>query len=342
MSEDKRPLVSVIILNWNGEDYIGECVDSVIDQTYPETEIIVVDNNSEDSSVEILKSKHLSHITLVENSENLGYAGGNNIGIKRSDGEYIALLNDDALADKNWISELVSRIKEGNEKTGMIASLILNYRDRKTVDNTGHLLYPDGINRGRDRGESTDDLTNYGEALFPSGCGAFYSGEMLDEIGLFDEDFFSYGDDTDLGLRARLSGWNCLYCRKAIVYHRYSKSAGAYSKKKFFYVERNRLFILLKYFPVYLIVLSFFYTLKRYFFHTLAYFRGKGSTGSYGGSFLSLTGIVLRAYLSGVLNSGEMLDKRIEYKKDLSLNFSKIYELLEEYGIGAGELAMKE
>ena len=98
------------------------------------------------------------------------------------------------------------------------------------------------------------------EVFFPSGCAALYRREMLDEVGLFDEDFFAYGDDTDLGLKGRLAGWKCLYVPKAIVYHRYSQSSGAYSALKAFYVERNRVWIAVKYFPLSLLLESPFYT----------------------------------------------------------------------------------
>ena len=105
-----EPLVSIIILNYNGKDYVEECLDSVLNQTYKNMEVIVVDNASKDGSLEILRDKYMSKIMLIENDKNLGFAEGNNVAYKKTKGEFIALLNNDAVADNEWLYKFISAV----------------------------------------------------------------------------------------------------------------------------------------------------------------------------------------------------------------------------------------
>ncbi len=134
----------------------------------------------------------------------------------------------------------------------------------------------------------------------PSGSAAFYRREMLDEIGLFDESFFLYCEDTDLGLRARWAAWECLYVSDAIVEHRYSHSAGKASALKAYYVERNRLFVIFKNFPLLDLLRVPFYATSRYFWHFVYALGGRGKAAEFrreGGSLARLPWYVLRAHL---------------------------------------------
>src|SRR3972149_8610335 len=244
------PLVSVIVLNWNGGGFLEECLNSLANQSYKRFEIIVVDNGSTDGSLELVKKKFSGSVKLIENGRNLGFSGGNNRGIEAAKGSYILLLNNDAVAEKKWIEELIISA-EKYPKTGMCASKVLSYDNRNIIDNVGHLIYRDGLNRGKGRlEEDRGQYDNEEEVFFPSGCAALYRKKMLDEIGLFDDEFFAYGDDTDIGIKGRLAGWKCLYVPSAIVFHRYSGSSNPYSELKAFYVERNRVWIAIKYFPL--------------------------------------------------------------------------------------------
>ncbi|MEK7788723.1 MAG: glycosyltransferase family 2 protein, partial [Planctomycetota bacterium] len=291
-------LISVIILNYNGKDYIEECLDSVLDQTYEPLEIIVVDNASNDSSLEILKEKYSSKIKLIESNANLGFAGGNNLALEDAKGEFIALLNNDAVADRRWIEEFMSAVSRCDGTFGMWASKILFYDDREIIDTAGHLIYPDGLNRGRGKGEK--DKGQYDkeeEVFFPSGCAAIYRKEMLDIIGFFDPDFFAYGDDTDLGMKARIAGWKCIYVPKSVVYHHSSAASGKYSPLKAYLVERNRLWVLIKYFPLRYILLSPFYTVLRWILQLYGALTGKGAAGRFTEeySLLTLAGVFVKA-----------------------------------------------
>lgn len=181
-----HPFVSVIIVNWNGRIHLEVCLDSLLKQTYPNFEIILVDNASTDDSVSFVRQKyyHPGHkIQIIQNETNLGFAGGNNRGIRAAKDKYILLLNNDTEVHEKWIEELVNAA-EKDSSIGMCASKILSFYNRNIIDVAGHLLYRDGLNRGRGRLE--EDHGQYDkmeEALFPSGCAALYRKKMLDKIG---------------------------------------------------------------------------------------------------------------------------------------------------------------
>ena len=338
-------LISVIILNYNGKDYIEECLDSVLDQTYEPLEIIVVDNASNDSSLEILKEKYSSKIKLIESNTNLGFAGGNNLALDYTKGEFIALLNNDAVADRRWIEEFMSAVNRCDGTFGMWASKILFYDDREIIDTAGHLIYPDGLNRGRGKGEK--DKGQYDkeeEVFFPSGCAAIYRKEMLNIIGFFDPDFFAYGDDTDLGMKARIAGWKCIYVPKSVVYHHSSAASGKYSPLKAYLVERNRLWVLIKYFPLRYILLSPFYTVLRWILHLYGALTGKGAAGRFTEqySLWKLISVLLRACFDAIRGSLKMIRKRLALNKIKKTSRRDFSLWIKRYRISAKEIALRD
>src|SRR5690606_6311819 len=163
-----------------------------------------------------------------------------------------ALLNNDAEAARGWLAALVDAMEQtGVVPCGMVASKILLFDDRKRIDKVGHLIYPDGQNRGRGSGEiDAGQYDELGETLWPDGCAALYAADMLRQIGGFDEDFFAYADDAELGLRGRIAGWRAVYAPKAVVYHRGGMTLGRYSAKRLFLIERNRIWLVAKLFPL--------------------------------------------------------------------------------------------
>lgn len=339
------PLVSIIILNYNGKDYVEECLDSVLNQTYKNMEVIVVDNASKDGSLEILRDKYMSKIMLIENDKNLGFAEGNNGAYKKANGEFIALLNNDAVADKEWVDKLIYAVNRCDPSFGMWASKILFYDNHKMIDTLGHLIYPDGLNRGRGKGEiDTGQYNKEEEVFYPSGCAAVYRKKMLDEIGFFDPDFFAYGDDTDVGLKARLAGWRCLYVPEAVVYHRSSATAGRYSPFKAYLVERNRVWILVKYFPLRYILLSPFYTILRWILQLYGAVTGKGSAGKFAEEFslLKLARVFLRAYTDAIKGLPGMITKRAVMKKNKRVTTGDFSLWLKKYRISAIDIALRE
>jgi len=338
-------LVSVIILNYNGGEFIEECINSVLTQTCRDMEIIVVDNGSKDGSVKIIKEKFGDAVKLIENEDNRGFAQGNNIGIYSAKGTYIALLNNDAVADTNWLAELIIAARRSENNYGMWASKILFYDNRRIIDTAGHLMYPDGLNRGRGKGEvDTGQYDKKEEVFFPSGCAALYSKAMLDQVGLFDPDFFAYGDDTDIGLRARIAGWKCMYLPTAIVYHRSSATAGRYSPLKAYLVERNRVWILIKYFPVRYILLSPFYTFMRLVLQAYGALTRTGSSGRFAAqySLLKLFIVLLKAYFDASKGLLKMIRKRLALGKNKKTTINDFSLWIKKFGMNVKEIALKD
>jgi GT2 family glycosyltransferase len=338
-----QPKVSVIIVNWNGKSLLEECLDSLAAQTAEGMEIILVDNGSHDGSAEYVR-KRFPSVRIVLLSENLGFAGGNNAGIKVARGEYIALLNNDTKVDPAWLENLLTTIESSPPSTGMWASKILSYENPDIFDNVGLLLYPDGLGRGKGRLEK--DRGQYdrpGEAFFPSGCAGLYSREVLTEVGLFDEDFFAYADDVDVGLRARLAGWGCQYVPSAKVYHKYSASSAAYSPMKAFLVERNRIWVLFKYFPPELILLSPIFTLVRLFVHLFGAITGKGASGKFTEqhSIYKAMTILFKAWWAAILGFHRIFAQRHAISRLRRISRLDFYRLLCMFRLSVREVALK-
>lgn len=338
-----KPLVSVVIVNWNGKHLLEECLRSLANQRFNDFEVIVVDNGSADGSVEYLRADHPG-VVLVALPTNTGFAGGSNAGIRASSGKYIALLNNDTRTDPSWLAELVA-VAEATPEAGMWASKILSYDRPDAIDNVGLLLYRDGLARGKGRLEQ--DLGQYDqrcEALFPSGCAGLYRRQLFDEVGLLDEDFFAYADDVDLGLRGRLAGWGCLYVPTAVIYHRYSSSSSSYSPFKAFLVERNRIWVLLKYFPAELILISPFFTLHRLALQLYGGLTGKGASGRFSReqSMFSAALILLKAWGSAAASFFKMMRQRRNSASYRRIGRKELYRLFSRFSISAAEIAFKD
>ncbi len=333
------PLVSVIVVNWNGEAYLAECLDALLTQAYPRIEIIVVDNASSDGSVGFIRDRYGEKVRLIVNRVNRGFTGGNNDGMAVASGDYVALINNDAVADPGWVAALV-REAESDSRVGMCASKIVSYDDRAVIDSAGLLLAADGLGRGRGRlDRDTGQFDRAEDALIPSACAALYRRRMLDEIGTFDDALFMYCDDVDLGLRGRVAGWRCRYTPDAVARHRYSVSAGKYSLRKVFLVERNRVWVMLKSFPWTVIALSLPWTALRMGWHVYAAWKGRGGAGraAESVSIRDLVGTVLRAYAAALAGAPAAVRQR---RGGISL--MEFLRWFRYHGVSARAVAMTE
>jgi len=240
-------IVSVVIVNWNGRQYLERCLSSVVNQTYPNFEVILVDNGSSDGSVEFV-ARTFSQVRLIVNPENMGFAAGSNMGIKAAKGDYIATLNNDTQADGEWLEELV-RPMEADPRVGMCASKMLFYHQPRLINSAGITLDNVGIAWDRKAGEPEADEEGLQEVFGPCAGAALYRRRMLEEIGLFDEDFFCYLEDVDLAWRARLRGWCSLYVPGAKVYHVHSATSEESSPFKGYFRGRNKIWTIVKNYP---------------------------------------------------------------------------------------------
>ena len=222
--------VATIVLNWNGIEDTKKCLASLYKQTYKSQTIILVENGSDEAGTqpEIAKlQEKYPKLIVLENAKNLGFAGGVNTGIRyalKGDFDFVALFNNDATADKHWLTELVSAQKK--QQSGITTGLLL-HADGKTIDSTGDWCSNRGLPFPRDRNQPASSAPESGFVFSGSGGASLYSTKMLREIGLFDEAFFAYYEDTDISFRAQLYGHKVYYTNKAIAYH----EQGASSKK---------------------------------------------------------------------------------------------------------------
>jgi GT2 family glycosyltransferase len=238
------PHVSVVIVSYNSREDLGECIPSLVSQDYYDFEVIIVDNNSVDETVGFVENNYPS-IRVIKNSENCGCAKGYNIGINASKGKYVVLLNPDTVVEKDWLPELV-KVMEEDEGIAACQSRVLLYNKPDTINTEGNNVNYLGFTWCRNYGKKNTDDGGIQATLGLSVCSAILRRNVLEEVGLFDEDFFMYLDDTDLGLRMQLLGYKVVCNPKSIVFHKYKFTPG---RQKLYYLERNRLLVLLKVYP---------------------------------------------------------------------------------------------
>ena len=220
------PRVAVVVPNWNGERFLRTCLSSLREQSFADFETVLVDNGSTDGSLEFVE-REFPEVRLVRLPENRGFSAAVNAGIRACAGaEHVVLLNNDTEVDPGWLGALVEATGRRPE-AGIFASKLVDFEDRRFLDGAGDALRRSGlpyrVGHGEiDRGQFEEETFVFGACA----AGALYRQEMLDEIGLFDEDFFSNCEDGDLSFRAQLAGYRCLYVPSSVVYHMGSASTG--------------------------------------------------------------------------------------------------------------------
>jgi GT2 family glycosyltransferase len=239
-------LVSVIIPNWNGIAHLPVCLDSLVRQTYKPVEVIVVDNASTDGSRELVQESYSwAHVEAL--AENQGFTGACNAGLRAAQGEIVILLNNDTEAEPDWVEQVVAAFGRHPE-AGMVASKMLLFDRRDHLHTAGDFVRIDG--RPGNRGVWQADGPEYSEErMVFSACGgsSAYRRAMLDEIGLLDDDYFFSLEDVDLGWRAQLSGWRCVYAPGAVVYHKLKATGGGITSS--YYDGRNLIWLIAKNYP---------------------------------------------------------------------------------------------
>ncbi len=284
-----------------------------------------------------------SGVRLIRNKENRGFCAANNQGILSSNGEFIALLNNDAEADPGCARSSGPHAINGRSPvTAWRPSKILVWEDPGRIDKAGHLMYPDGQNRGRGTGERDHGQYNlHEETPWPDGCAALYRKQMLDSIGGFDEDFFAYADDAELGLRARIAGWRCLYTPAAVVRHHRGATLGLGSARRLVLIERNRVLLAVKLFPVSLLWLNPFYYLARIASGAWEAAHGRGEAGLYPGlkGKLIMASSLIRGDIEALILAPRMWRKRREIGRIRKLSPGQVRELILGNRISLRELS---
>jgi GT2 family glycosyltransferase len=300
-------------------------------------EVVIVDNSGCGVARQALPS---ADIRLIENARNVGFGEAINQGAAASQADYICTLNDDAYPQPGWLAALVAAA-DADPEVGACASLILLEGQAADIDSAGLGIYADGTAKQLGRGNTPQSYPAAQDALMPSGCAALYRRSMLEQIGGFDGEYFLYGEDSDVGLRARLAGWKCILEPRAVVSHDYSGSAGRASRLKAFYVERNRLYTVLKLFPLSLWPAMPFHVSRRYWAHWRAAARGSGLAGEFGQreSPWQLVLIVLQAHGAALAALPRLWSLRRQFRRHKKLTASQFRSLLNKYRITAHEIA---
>ncbi|MEO8209284.1 MAG: glycosyltransferase family 2 protein [bacterium] len=236
------------MVNYNGKKFLKDCLDSLLKQSFTDFEIIFVDNNSSDASYEYVRDNFESdRIKVYKTKKNLGFAGGNNFGYKYCSGDYIVLLNNDTVVEKDWLKNLLECISI-DSKTGIAQSLVLTegipkkyYEKNGTINLLGHNIME----------VFEIDKNAIGEIFQANGCSLIIRKKLVDELaGLFPDEYFAYSEDTFLCFKVKFAGLKIMHTSKSVVYH---KGGGASMNNKssflYFYQERNRLLNFLIFFP---------------------------------------------------------------------------------------------
>ncbi|MCO4781251.1 MAG: glycosyltransferase [Candidatus Cloacimonetes bacterium] len=256
VANQKDPLVSVIIPNFNGEAFLRNAVHSIVHQTWKNTEIIVVDNNSSDKSISIIKNE-FPDVKVMSLNSNTGFAAAVNTGVRVAQGDYISFFNNDAQAKPNWIETLINAIKNEDE-IGFAASRVLSQHDTRLIDSAGDGITSSG--KCFNIGNANLDSPQFSKQRWvfgATGAASFYKKTALLEAGELDEDFYMYLEDVDLSFRLQTLGYKCLYVPEAVVTHIGSATANSYPGLKTYYLSRNLISLLVKNVPKSLIKLNF-------------------------------------------------------------------------------------
>ncbi len=312
------PKVLIIIVNWNGKEYLNDCLRSVFNQSYENFKVILVDNGSTDGSIEFVK-KIYSDVEIIPLDKNYGFAKGNNIGIEKAlkdeKVQYIVLLNNDTKVEPQWLEELV-KVAKSDEQVGSCQPKMLSLANPKMIDALGISITKNG--GAIQDGYGIEDTGQYNQVkeVFGACAGAaLYKREMLSRIGLFDEDFFAYYEDVDLALRARLAGWKCMYVPKAVAYHRHSATVGKTSSFKIYFLERNRYYYIIKNLPTEIVLKFLIRKPKAITITILRCIKNRG---------FRLLGYYLKSNFDAIKNVPKMFKKR---KKILSARLIRDEEL---------------
>ena len=338
--ESKLPesVVTVVIPTLAAGRRLEECLDALRNQTRRDFEVVVVDNSGQGLVRAGGAGRHGA--TVLEPDHNLGYGAAINLAFHQSRTPLLAALNDDAAPRSQWIEALVAAA-ERHPEAGMFASQVRFYGEEH-LDSAGMVISGDASSKQRGHLFPAAEFDLEEEVLLPSASAALYRRTMLDEVGLFDEDFFLYCEDTDLGLRAQWAGWKCIYVPGAVVDHHYSHSAGRASRLKAFYVERNRLFVALKNFPAGMLWTVPLRTLARYWWHIRSMALGRGTAAQFrrdGNSGLRLVLIAIQAHWAFVRNARSLWRKRRGIRSRAKLTAGEFGHLLRAHSISARRVA---
>lgn len=311
------PDVSVIVVNFNGREWLGPCLEAIAAQNLTPLEVIVVDNASTDGSVAFVRERFPS-VQLVAVERNSGFAGGNNAGARIARGRHLAFLNNDTVADPGWLSAL-QRALDGNASAGAATSRIVYMNDPAVIDSAGDGYTCAGGAFKRGHGGPAADYRVAEEVFGACGAAFMIRREVFEELGGFDDDFFLVYEDVDLSYRAQLLGHHCLYVPEAIVLHAGSATMGTLSSQAVFHGQRNLEWVYLKNTPLPLLL--------RTMPSHLAYVAAAAVFFAFSGRFWAF----LRGKGAALLGVPKLLAKRRAVQRSRRSSTSRLRGLMEPH-----------
>jgi GT2 family glycosyltransferase len=257
----KYPLVSIVILDWNGENTIRECLSSVMNLNYPSFEVIVVDNASSDKSPRIVSDEFPTTKQII-NKTNLGFAGGVNVGIRQAKGDFVAILNNDAMLDRNWLAPLVESMHR-YPKIGIIGGPVLFYGKKGVIWSAGNKvdLFTGlgwSVGRGKSVNQSSAEMNDIDYVNF---CAALIRREVFDRIGLLNENYFVGWEDADFGIFAAAAGYDCSIVPSSLAWHKTSYSRRKAPIKSYYNTAKAFFRFCMKSFPTKYLLSTLFWQL---------------------------------------------------------------------------------
>jgi GT2 family glycosyltransferase len=231
----------------------------------------------------------------------------------------VAIINNDAVASQNWIEAMV-KTAESDEQLGSVATVVLNGHNPKVLDSFGVGVALDGMSRQVNHNRPPPDVTGPQDTLLVSGCACMFRMTALKETGLFDESFFAYCEDTDLGLRLRWAGYRCVVVPEASVLHYYSMTTEKFSIDKVFWVERNHYWVAAKNFPITLLLLVPFFTACRVMLQVIILLKGSSELDGFTKNtrMTQLIWTIIKANIAAICGTPTMLRARYGYPKRVS------------------------
>jgi len=299
-------------VSYRGGEMLENCLQALKAQDYSNLEIIVVDNGSGMHLRKTFGQRHPGVMWITE-AHNIGFAGGCNSGIRQSHGDFVSLINDDAMIDPHWTSEMV-RCIANHPEAGAVAGLVIDGNQPDIIDSFGVGIALDGMSRQIECGSPANLTREVKEVLAFSGCSCLIRKTAIDDVGMFDERFFAYCEDTDLSLRIIRAGWKIITCPAARSLHHYSHTSGRFSLRKLFLIERNHHWVAIKNYPFLLLLLLPGANLWRIAVQAYASVSGTGPIkGFMGNGFFQVTSVLLKANLSALAGMPAILSNRLRF-----------------------------
>ena len=308
--------VSVVTPNYNGEKFLKTFFDSLNNDSEYIGEVIIVDNGSSDNSKDYINTNTFKFpVVLIENSKNLGFAPAVNQGISKAKYEYIFSLNNDTEVKEGSIKHMLDLISS-NDDIFSVQAKMLQYDNKELIDDVGDEYNLLAWTKKTGENHNTNEYVEVKEIFSSCAGAALYRKSLVEELGMFDDNFFAYMEDVDLALRSKINGYHNLLCPQAIVYHMGSATSGSrYNEFKVKLAARNNVWTVYKNIPIPLKIINFIFLFLGFFIKYLFFFKkGFGNI-----------------YLAGIKEglSGRNKITKIKFKSENTINYLKIeYRLI--------------